>query len=206
MRIETIDGIRYLTADDGYFITDNEGLYGITICLGENDSMDNYIEVQLSEYPVEKDIVEEPDDDNNGDEVEEHDVELEIDETDLKQVRDRKLRQITNYDLSTSVNGFYYNGQFMWLDKATRVGLVNTLNSAEMLNYETINIWYDDEICITLEIEAARRLLAILEMYATQCYNVTAQHKSDVKKLMTIEEINSYDITEGYPEMLRLGE
>jgi len=123
------------------------------------------------------------------------------DGTDIESVRRNKLRQIDLYDTSETVNGFFLNGTLMWLDKSIRSGLVNTLNSATVIGRETINIWFKG-IYITLPTEQAKQLLAALEIYATDCYNVTAQHKVNVNNLQTIEEINSYDITSGYPDRL----
>lgn len=37
---------------------------------------------------------------------------------------------IEHYDSSLSVNSFLFNGNPLWLDKATRVGLVNLVNSS----------------------------------------------------------------------------
>lgn len=119
----------------------------------------------------------------------------------VEDIRNRKIDDIEIYDSSDNVNGFYYDGIFMWLDKSTRVGLVNMLNSAELLGQETVQIWYE-QYNLTLSIQEARLFLAALEMYAAQCYNVTELHKRTVMHLETIEDIENYDITTGYPEQL----
>ena len=64
-----------------------------------------------------------------------------------------------------------------------------------------LNIWYN-ELNITLNIEQAEYLLAALEVYATDCYNVTAQHKVFVNSLETVEEVLEFDVTQDYPERL----
>lgn len=128
------------------------------------------------------------------------------DEDSVEKHRTRKLIDIDVYDNSDHVNGFYYNGMFMWLDKSTRVGLVNTLNSADELGRETVNIWYNNQVCLELDVESARMLLAAIELYATDCYNVTASHKKSVSEMDNIEEIDAFDITAGYPPMLHLGD
>ena len=38
------------------------------------------------------------------------------------------LAYIEKYDASSSVNSFLLNGMEVWLDKATRVGLINSIN------------------------------------------------------------------------------
>ena len=44
----------------------------------------------------------------------------------LEQAKADKIAEITAYDTSDKVNGFILNGQIVWLDKATRVGLMNS--------------------------------------------------------------------------------
>lgn len=121
----------------------------------------------------------------------------------LTQVKARKINEIDMYDCSTEVNEFLYNGQSMWLDKATRVGLVNSCIALEATNGENINIWYGNGY-ITLSVAQCRQLLAAIEVYAMECYNVTAQHKSNVAALETIEAVNGYDYTTNYPAKLNL--
>lgn len=120
---------------------------------------------------------------------------------DLESHKRAKLREIDCYDVSEYVNGFFLNGTLMWLDKASRSGLVNTLHSSTLAGRETINIWFKG-IYIALPINQAEQLLASLELYATDCYNVTAQHKVIVSELQTIEEVDKFDVTLGYPNRL----
>ena len=44
----------------------------------------------------------------------------------LEQAKVDKIAEISAYDTSDKVNGFILNGQIVWLDKATRVGLMNS--------------------------------------------------------------------------------
>lgn len=120
----------------------------------------------------------------------------------IEQIRANKIYEIEAYDVSDNVNGFFYNGQFMWLDRITRAVLANTINSAELLGEETINIWYKDTVCVNIGIENAKMLLASLEMYATACYNITANHKSAVRNMNDVDSIMSFDVTADYPSRL----
>jgi hypothetical protein len=112
-----------------------------------------------------------------------------------------KLCEIDFYDTSDEVNGFYLNGNLVWLDRDTRASLRNTIESSIILGREKLNIWFND-MYVTLPVATAKNLLAALELYATDCYNVTAQHQVAVKEITTIEEVDNYDITSGYPEKL----
>ncbi len=48
----------------------------------------------------------------------------------------------------------------------------------------------------------AKMALAQIQLYADRCYIVTETHKAEVNALDSIEAIDNYDITSGYPEKL----
>ena len=49
----------------------------------------------------------------------------------LTAAKAQKVEEIDAYDQSEAVNGFTLNGAVVWLDKATRVGLMNSTNIAK---------------------------------------------------------------------------
>lgn len=111
-----------------------------------------------------------------------------------------KQMQIDEYDQSSNVNGFYLGGQLMWLDRETRASLRNTIESFSLIGRSELDIWYGTTR-ITLDLNTARQLLAILEVYATDCYNVTIQHKIAVESMTDIDDVINFDITADYPAM-----
>lgn len=116
-----------------------------------------------------------------------------------------KLRQIADYDTSPAVNSFKLNGAEVWLDKATRVGLMNSTSIEKAAGNGTTTLWFaigGVETKIVVGCDTAIQMLSALEMYALACYNRTAQHKAAVAKLTTKEEVEAYDFTSGYPEKL----
>nr|DAN06906.1 MAG TPA: protein of unknown function (DUF4376) [Bacteriophage sp.] len=121
----------------------------------------------------------------------------------LKQAKVDKIAEITAYDTSDKVNGFVLNGLLVWLDKATRVGLMNSTTIAKAAGQQTTTLWLK---CIKLVVDCdkAIQLLSALEMYALECFNVTASHKAAVGELKTIEEVEAYDYKAGYPKMLEM--
>lgn len=104
---------------------------------------------------------------------------------------------IEHYDSSLSVNSFLFNGNPLWLDKATRVGLVNLVNSSS----DNVTLALGNQI-ITIPVEVAKQFLAALEVYAGDCYINTARHRINIKQLKSKEDLLSYDFTAGYPEKL----
>jgi hypothetical protein len=53
-----------------------------------------------------------------------------------------------------------------------------------------------------MPIEEALNLLEALEVYAIQCYDTTQTHIYNVNQINSLEELNSYDYTSDYPEVL----
>ena len=113
------------------------------------------------------------------------------------------LAEIEKHDKSSAVNGFMLNGQHVWLDKATRVGLMNSTSIAKAMGQPTTTLWFGDAKLV-VDCDKAIGLLSALEMYALECFNVTAAHKKAVAELNTVEDVLGYDYTKGYPEQLRM--
>ena len=121
----------------------------------------------------------------------------------LKQAKADKIAEIAAYDTSSSVNGFILNGLLVWLDKATRVGLMNSTTIAKAAGQKTTTLWLGS-IKLMVDCDKAIQLLSALEMYALECFNVTASHKQAVSELTTIEEVEAYNYKAGYPKMLEM--
>lgn len=110
-----------------------------------------------------------------------------------------KVAEIDRYDKSEHVNGFYLAGQLAWLPKADRVGLINSINIEKAAGQETTTL-YLNGVALTIGVDTALQMLYALELYALACYRVTEQHKIAIAGLTTIEEVENYDCTQGYPE------
>ena len=121
----------------------------------------------------------------------------------LQTAKQLKIAEIDAYDKSSAVNGFMLNGQRVWLDKATRVGLMNSTSIAKAMGQAATTLWLGD-VKLVVECDKAIQLLSALEMYALECFNVTAAHKKAVAELNTVEEVLGYDYTKGYPEQLKM--
>ena len=112
-----------------------------------------------------------------------------------------KLAEVDRYDHSEQVNGFYLGDTHVWLDKATRVGLANSI-AIEKAAGKTETTLYLNGVVLTIGIEQAQQMLAALELYALDCYRKTEEHKATINALITIEDAENYDCTQGYPEKL----
>ena len=119
----------------------------------------------------------------------------------LDVTKEEAIEQITEYDQSEDVNSFTLQGKQMWLPKETRVGLVNSVTIEKNAGKETTVLWFGGER-YELPVDTALQMLSALELYALECYNVTAAHKAAVNALESVEDVVAYDYTQGYPEKL----
>ncbi len=122
-------------------------------------------------------------------------------EYDIEEVRKIKVSEIQIFDKSANVNSFDLLDKSMWLDKSTRVGLFNSISIEKNVGKTHTTLWYD-AVKYVIPIPNALAMLNALELYALNCYNVTQSHIAVVRSLQTIEEIENYDYTVGYPEKL----
>ena len=118
-------------------------------------------------------------------------------------VRERKRKEIMAYDSSTAVNEFYINGIPVWLDKATRAGLMLRFQAEKATGKSETSLWYGD-MQFPLSLDNAFAMLYAIEIYASACYDNTQRHLAAVDKLKTIKKIEEYNYFDGYPEKLSL--
>lgn len=119
----------------------------------------------------------------------------------LAQAKEAKTAEIERYDTSSAVNGFKLNGTVFWLDKATRVGLMNSTTIAKNMGSKTTDLWLG-EVKLTIDCDKVIQLLGGIEMYALECFNTTARHKAEVAELKTVKEVEAYDYKADYPKQL----
>ena len=119
----------------------------------------------------------------------------------LNREKEYKIEEILRHDSSPEVNAFYISDQEMWLDKATRAGLMLRLQAEQTMGKEMTTLWYGANQ-YSLPIGIAMQMLLAIEIYASECYDNTQRHLAEVDKLETKEEIESYDYRSGYPQPL----
>lgn len=113
------------------------------------------------------------------------------------------LKKIEDYDTSSAVNGFILNGERVWLDFELRDRVYQGNERLQRIGRTDTTLWLGNH-CFNLSIEQAQNIISHIEAYAKDCYNVTAAHKKAVSELTTIEEVEKYDITAGYPAQLKM--
>lgn len=129
--------------------------------------------------------------------------EVETFEERLNEAKEAKIREIEAYAQSDNVNILYFNNTPTWLDKETRANYKLSLDAAELLKEKEITFVVEGNV-VKLPIEKARMILAKVQRYADETFIVSSRHKLEVTKLKKIEDVESFDVTAGYPNPLKL--
>jgi hypothetical protein len=117
----------------------------------------------------------------------------------LDELKGMKIAEINAYDKSDSVNSFVLAGKRIWLNKDTRVGLVNSIGIEKEAGRVQTTLWYNAEKYV-IPVDDALAMLNQLELYALDCYNVTQSHIAAVKGLPDAGQVETYNYKTGYPE------
>ena len=102
---------------------------------------------------------------------------------------------------NSQVNKFIINGEETWFDKATRVGLNNSINWEISTGKTETTIYYNNKK-ITIPTSDALSMLGQIEMYAVQCFRNTEELKQQIEAISSIDELETFDVEQGYPEIL----
>ena len=124
-------------------------------------------------------------------------------EEELQRAKEVKIAEIAAYSDSDAVNSLTFYGLKTWLKPNVRANYLVSLDAAELLG-ETNITFVVEGVQASLPIKQVRLLLAKIQRYADACFIVTEGHKRAVRALQTVEEVEGYDYTTGYPEKLAL--
>ena len=114
-----------------------------------------------------------------------------------------KIAEIAAYSDSDAVNSLTFHGIKTWLTRTVRDGYNTSITAAKNLGEANVTFMVGDNEK-QLPVEQARRVLDLVQRYADACFIVTERHKIAVRTLQTVEEVEAYDYTVGYPEKLKL--
>lgn len=120
----------------------------------------------------------------------------------LDEVKRNVIDAIKMYDSSTEINAFIVNGVMeAWLTPEERSNYKSSIDAAKLVGLESLSFFIND-VLLTTTPQQAELMLANIQLYADHCFIVTKQHIAAVNALETVEEVENYDYTIGYPSKL----
>lgn len=113
------------------------------------------------------------------------------------------IGKIIKYNKSSDVDNFILNDVInSWFSVQERLNYKQSVEAAKLLGEETLDFLVNG-MPFSVTVAQAEYMLAQIQRYADKCYLVTEQHKVNVNALTTVEEVENYDYTQCYPEMLK---
>ena len=118
----------------------------------------------------------------------------------LARAKANKIAELEAYD-ANEVNSFSVNGKDMWLDHDVRQQLRISLDALSQAGRETVTKWFDGQ-AYAFPTVVWYQMLNAVEVYASDALNVTEGHRTAIESLLTVEEVEDYVFTTGYPKKL----
>lgn len=123
----------------------------------------------------------------------------------IADAKNQKHWELDNYDSSENVNSFTVtsggNSITSWFTPEQRSNYKSSIDAAELTGIDTLQLYIADTP-VTISTSDAKMMLAQIQLYADRCYIVTKQHSLAIDNLDTVEAVDAYDFTAGYPEKL----
>ena len=124
------------------------------------------------------------------------------DEEVLAMEKEHLINDVLYYDSSDEVNIFYVNNTPIWLDKATRAGLMLRFQAEKALGKNETSLWYGDNE-FKMSLDNAVMMLYMIEVYASACYDNTQRHIHNINLITSLDDVKKYNYKLGYPEKHR---
>lgn len=115
----------------------------------------------------------------------------------------RKKVEIEEYSRSSAIKTYLLNGVEGWETSEDRNSISKAASNKAAIGRTTYTLYHGGVGFPATPTEVVA-LLAKVEVYASDCYDVTEQHKRYVETLLNIQDVKEYDHTRGYPEVLSI--
>lgn len=116
----------------------------------------------------------------------------------LERAKVAKLAEIDAYNSSDAVDSFTIGGKQMWLTRDERTQIDESINAYEATGATSMTKYFGG-VPYTFTLVLWKQMLNALIVYASEALNVTEAHKVAIGALTTVEDVEAYDFTIGYP-------
>ena len=123
----------------------------------------------------------------------------------LQGIKDNLIYQINIFSDQGYINYFTYGNLKLKMLYEDRARFKMSLDAYKLLGKQTMTKYFSGyKIDFNLkDYDKLVQMLAALEIYYSECWNVTQQHLQFVNNANSIEQIYNFDITSDYPEQLK---
>lgn len=123
----------------------------------------------------------------------------------LQGIKDNLIYQINIFSDQGYINYFTFNGLELKMLYEDRARFKLSLDAYKLLGKQIMTKYFCGyKIDFNLkDYDKLILMLASLEVYYSECWNVTQQHLEFVKNATSVDEIYNFDITADYPSQLK---
>lgn len=168
--------------------------------IGNKSNLQNIVQVKENKFELnlsQKDYI--PEDKESTDNVQY--IQVVVDRIPSTfDIQQELIKVQKEYDSSDEINSFTINGVEGWLDKQTRLSIKNAIDILEQEGETNYTVWLGNS-SIEMSIVDIKHILAQIEIYAVECYNVTRNHLNEIHTLSRAE-VFKFDISKDYPSKL----
>lgn len=112
-----------------------------------------------------------------------------------------KKTEVADYAKTDAVKEFTISATAGWLDSEARVSISKAVSDKAAAGRELVTI-YLGENGFEMTPAKAQEILSAVEVYASDCFDITERHILAIDQLSTIEDIEGYDYKSNYPSKL----
>lgn len=123
----------------------------------------------------------------------------------LEYIRNLKIQQINIFSDQGYINFFTYKGIKLSLNYDERSRLKDSIEAYKLLNIPTMTkIFKGNKIDFNIKEDYNKLvyMLAALEVYYSECWNITHLHLNQVKNIQDFEQLYHFNIEADYPKPL----
>ena len=117
----------------------------------------------------------------------------------LELAKTAKLYEVEQYAKSSEVKDFAINDVHGWEDSNDRSSISKAASDKKAAGRDTYNLHHGG-VSFSTTPDMVVDIIARVEVYASDCFDVTEAHKSAVTDLTDINEVENYVVTSNYPE------
>lgn len=118
-----------------------------------------------------------------------------------EEVRKHMLFLINEYDHSSKVDGFYVNGQWMWLDFNLR-GKVRERINTDVKDGKTVSSFTFDGVKYEFPIDTLNAMMFELDKYARDSWDRSEENRANMNTFDDPYKMVEYEFKLGYPAQL----
>lgn len=112
-----------------------------------------------------------------------------------------KVREVEDYAKSPEVKAFAVNGSKDWRESEERLSIRRSAADKAAQGRESYNYTHGGTNYVTTPAKV-EEMLAAVEVYASDCHDVTEAHKAAIQALTSAAEVEAYEYATNYPQPL----